>query len=242
MMGMNLEYFPRLDLTLGDNIHNAVKKLGEGKDYVVYNLTLSSSDKEILSKVVFKNNEFRSFQYNSTMPAEKFGYNLENYLDYKLVNNSYSKPLVGILENIYTASSYDNNPGEIITFEVIISSSNDRRETSNHSWHNEGDGFDYLNLITLIGPTTPFCNDEISQKEIIYAVENDPSKGIGIRDCSNFTRPASIEQGIVMNGDAMHSLPFGYIGDRLFLSIVKKEATSEPNPLVGTGWFWEIEV
>lgn len=232
MTDINIEYLPRLDLTLANNMHTAVDQLSSEKNFVVYDLNLSSSDKDILSEVSFKNSEIRNFHYNHTIPADKFRYNLQNFLDSNLVNNSYSSPLTDILENIYTASIYNNRLEKFITFEVRISCCEYRGVKPNPSWHtDEGHAF---NLITLVGPTTPFCHDNAD----IYLPLSTyyPGQGMGVESCSNFTRPSSIGQGVVLNSNAIHSFPYGLIGDRLLLILTKAEIITDY-----LGHFWEIE-
>lgn len=230
MTDTNIQYLPRLDLTLANNMHSAVDQLSSENTFAIYDLNLSPSDKNILSEISFKNSEFSQFQYNSTMPDEKLGYNLQNYLTSNLVNNSYSEPLAAIIENIYTVSVYTQTPKEFTSIQVRISCC-ESQGRSTPSWHtDEGHTF---NLITLVGPTTPFCNDNAD----IYLPLSTfyPGQGMGVESCSNFTRPSSIGQGVVLNSNAIHSFPYGQIGDRLLLIISKEEV------IMDSRHFWEIE-
>lgn len=257
MTDINIEYLPRLDLTLANNMHAAVDQLSSEKNFVVYDLNLSSSDKDILSEVNFKCNHLPNFQYNSTTPHESFSYNLQSFLDYKLVNTSYSEPLTDILKNIYTASIYDIKDNEVVIFEMRISCYMEAERYS--GWHTDGSSPDYLhrNFITLVGPATSFYNDtdirdQIDDNALFIHNNNTDNNFI---DYSKITKTA-LGQGVIDSGEALHAAPCqpGHTVDRLFVIIEKydmslntngyiHESMEDPNIGNPKHWehFWEIE-
>lgn len=228
-------------MSLVNNIEQASSKLGEDNPFVNYNINFTNEEVQVLKDFTLNIPLFRSenyydyFEANSTAEISKISNSFLRFLNHVSSSKEYTDVVVKLMERIFLAASYNNNPDEITLLDFRVTSPS-KGYNIDTTWH-----IDYIfsscmhrNFITFKGPPTLFYNDKSVKEQIFNQDSAENTYSQQLIDPAKIDRPA-LGQGTVFiqGGDnaALHAGTDRTDEDRLVMILDKCNLIAEPGIL-----------